>query len=64
MLIQYIRNKNNQPIGVVVAVDKYKVGYSLCKKGDRFDKQRGFEIAVGRANNVRNRWSARSFSSH
>lgn len=64
MLIQYIRNKKNQRIGIVVAVDKYKVGYSLCKTknnkypfiADKFDKQRGLEIAVGRANNVRDRW--------
>ena len=49
MLLEYIRNRKGEKIGVVVALNKWSVGYSLCKKGDRFDKQLGLEIAVGRA---------------
>lgn len=53
-LIQYIRRKNGQPRGVVVA---YKgednliyVGYSLCNtRVDKFDKQIGINKAVTRA---------------
>jgi hypothetical protein len=54
MLRQYIRDKQGRPCGVVVS-DKLcdqeiYFGYSLCntKKGDKFNKNRGLEIAVGR----------------
>lgn len=48
MLVQYIR-QNNSLIGAVVALDKDKFGWSVCRKGDRFDKRLALEIAVGRA---------------
>jgi len=48
---QYIKNRKGQLIGCVAAVDSDKVGYSLCntKAGDKFNKAKAFEIAVGRA---------------
>jgi hypothetical protein len=52
-VIQYIRNKNRIPLGVVVAIksaDGYNLGYSLCRKGDRFNKRMALNIAIGRAN--------------
>ncbi len=48
-LVQYVRNRKNQKIGVVVATDKERLGWSLCCKTDRFDKERGLQIAIGRA---------------
>lgn len=49
MIFQYVRNRQNQRVGIVVACSKEQVGWSACKKGDRFNKERGMEIAIGRA---------------
>ena len=51
MLVKYVRNKSGQRIGVVVAVDKNRIGWSKCNfsKGDKFDKERGKYIALKRA---------------
>jgi hypothetical protein len=52
-VIQYIRDNNRVPHGVLVAVknpDGYNVGYSLCSKLDRFEKRMALNIAIGRAN--------------
>lgn len=52
-VIQYLRNKKGVPYGVLVAVknpdSRYRVGYSVCNRKDRFSKQRALEIAIGRA---------------
>lgn len=61
MLKQFIRNKNNQKIGVLVAdsVDgQVLVGWSMARRAgrsklykrsqDEFDVQRGMEVATGR----------------
>lgn len=51
-IIQYIRNNKGKPLGILVATkdDKgFSIGYSLCNKRDRFDKERGLDIAFGRA---------------
>jgi len=58
MKIQYIRDNNNKPFGVLVAVKDegsatVRVGYSLVAHGDRFDKKLGRRIAEGRAMNAR-----------
>ena len=50
--IQYIRTKDRQKIGVLIACQidgKIRFGWSLCCKKDKFDKYRGIEIAYGRA---------------
>jgi hypothetical protein len=52
-IVQYIRDKNRIPTGVLVAVkslEGYNIGYSLCSKYDRFEKKMALRIAVGRAN--------------
>jgi len=52
-LIKYIRNpKTREPRGVVVAFNengKVHIGWSLCSKEDKWDKDLGFKIAVNRA---------------
>jgi hypothetical protein len=65
VIFQYIKNRKNQRVGVVVATGLRRVGWSLCKthmiedwdaappkriKVDTFNKKRGFDIACGRAN--------------
>jgi hypothetical protein len=53
MLRQYVRDKQGRPCGVVVS-DKLSgeiyFGYSLCntKKGDKYNREKGLEIAIGR----------------
>lgn len=52
-LIAYKRDKNRNPVGVVVATKcpyngQIHYGYALCRKGDRFTKARALEIALGR----------------
>jgi hypothetical protein len=52
-LVQYKRDKNRNPVGVVVARkvgEEVRYGFSLCRKGDRFNKARALEIALGRVN--------------
>lgn len=47
----YVRNRKNELIGCVAAVNHNMVGWSLCNTGagDTFDKQMALEIAIGRA---------------
>jgi len=52
-LMQFVRDRRGNPRGVVVSrlVDeRVTVGWSFTnyKAGDRFDKQRGIQIALGR----------------
>lgn len=52
VLKEYIRDKNNNPCGVVVAVkddDQVFYGYSLCNPSDKYDKRFGMNIAINRA---------------
>jgi hypothetical protein len=54
VVYEYIRRPNRQPIGVLCAVlvdGEVQVGWSLCRKGDRFGKELGRRIALGRAMN-------------
>lgn len=52
MIVQYIRDKNRVPYGVVVAdydpEQGIMLGYSRCCKKDRFVKRIGKKIAAGR----------------
>jgi hypothetical protein len=53
MLINYIRNENRKPHGVVVAFKqdgKIHFGYSLHNPADKWDRELGIKIAVARAN--------------
>ena len=58
MLINYIRQRNlsdeqngykGVPIGIVVALDKEHIGWSLCCPRDKWDKKLGLKIAENRA---------------
>jgi len=51
MLIKYVRDKNRNLVGVVVAIGRDQIGWSKCnfKKGDRFNKDLGKQIAIARA---------------
>lgn len=59
MLVEYVRNKENRKVGVVVALDNHSIGWSKIRESnyykgryvniDTFDKKRALEIAVGRA---------------
>lgn len=49
ILIEYLRNKKGNRIGVVVAIDKNTVGWSLCNSLDQFDRDKGLYIAIARA---------------
>jgi hypothetical protein len=53
-LISYSRDKKGNPHGVLVAIKRgdkggFNIGYAQCRKGDKFSKNMGLKIAVGRA---------------
>lgn len=48
-LITYIKNRSGHHIGVVVAVGRNQVGWSLCNHKDKFSKERALAMALGRA---------------
>ena len=66
-LVKFIRGKDGRRKGVVVALSRTEIGVSMCRDkgriveldedlitvipGDRFDRERALEIAVGRARN-------------
>lgn len=52
-LISYSRNKHGDPVGVLVSKKigdngEFTIGYSQCRKGDKFSKNMGLRIALGR----------------
>lgn len=47
--IPYVNYEKGKKFGVVVAIDKDILGWSLCNKRDRFNKEKGLAIALGRA---------------
>lgn len=51
-IIQYIREEDRTPIGCMVAIgdnNGVNIGFSLCNKWDKFNKERGIFIAENRA---------------
>jgi hypothetical protein len=54
MLVSYVRDKKNRPIGCVVAVKDesygFKIGLSKCHTGERFRKTDARNLAIERAN--------------
>jgi hypothetical protein len=55
-ITQFLYDKNDQRIGVLAAsghplVNRVHIGWSLCaaNKGDKFDKERGLQIAIARS---------------
>ena len=51
ILIKYKRNDHGHPIGVLVATGREEVGFSLCNKKDKWDKEKALMIAIRRAEN-------------
>ena len=54
LIVQYHRKKN-QPRGVVVAFkdnNEVRVGWSLCRKCDKFDRHMGIHFAANRAESI------------
>lgn len=55
-LVEYIKNKKGQRIGVVVARpranDMVGIGWSLCRKTDIFDQELGLKKARGRTDTI------------
>lgn len=49
VLVQYYYQPKNVLRGVVVAVDREAVGWSLCHDNDEFSKKKGINMAIGRA---------------
>ena len=49
ILIQYSRNRRGQLNGCVLAVGPNKLGWSLCRKGDKFTKKHARASAWARA---------------
>ena len=49
MIKKYIRDEEGNPYGTVVAIDRNKIGFSLCHPNDSFSKSLGTSIARGRA---------------
>jgi hypothetical protein len=59
VLIKYVRDKSRKPIGMVVAVKQEKepftLGWSLCNKKDKWNRDIAKKIAIGRAYNISHR---------
>ena len=49
VLIEYKRKGFKRVSGIMVAIGPGIIGWSLCRYPDVFNKQKGFEIALGRA---------------
>jgi len=49
MIFEYVRNKYGHRLGIVCAIEKKDIGWSLCQKQDEFNKDFGLMIAKGRA---------------
>ena len=49
MIIKYIRDDTNRPIGVVVSLGDGSLGWSLCNPKDMWNKALGRKIALSRA---------------
>ena len=50
-IYEYVKDKHGHRRGVVYAVGKGEVGWSLCNHLDRFNRDLGIKIAQGRAIN-------------
>jgi len=49
MLVTHVRTYDRVPFATLVAVDRDKIGLSICNECDTFVKKRGVEIAKMRA---------------
>ena len=44
-----LKEYGGEPVGVIVSTERNKLGWSLCSKKDRFNKEMGKRIAINRA---------------
>ena len=49
MIYEYMKDKYGHRKGVVCATSKIGIGWSLCNKKDRFNRDFALKIAEGRA---------------
>lgn len=49
MLVKYLRNVKGEKVGAVVAIDRHYVGWSVCRKGEKFNQEHALDIAKVRA---------------
>lgn len=51
ILKKRLKDENNNPYGMIVALNKNQLGYSICntKAGDKYDDDKAFRIAYSRA---------------
>ena len=49
ILVKYVKDKNKQKKGVLVAIDQNRVGMSLCNPADKWSATEGRLLAAGRA---------------
>ena len=49
MLVKHLRDDFKDPFATIVALDRDRIGLSICCPRDHFNKKRGVEIAKGRA---------------
>ena len=48
-IVKYVRDEEGTPFGVVVAVDKESIGFSICHPKDKWNRGIGKLIARNRA---------------
>lgn len=48
-IYSWVRNSKGHKVGVVLASGRSQIGWSLCCKKDKFDKQKALELALVRA---------------
>lgn len=48
MLVQYVKDLQDNTIGVVIGVDREEMSWSLLSKGDKFSRKVALELAKNR----------------
>lgn len=56
-LVQYVRKEDGTLKGVVIATGPDNFGWALCRDGDSFSRKTALDIALGRAESGRYRFS-------
>jgi len=61
--LRHIRpdNKTGATVAILVSGEKAFVGYSLCHDNDQFDRKKGRNIAIGRAQHLFNNQTIEKF---
>lgn len=48
MLIKYVRDNEDNPVGCIVSMGREDLSWSLCSPLDKFDKKKAKQIALSR----------------